>query len=568
MNSLDNGGVDFKDVRATAPDLEVITHEYESLTKAWNAATDAGARLDVFKQWDALRRSLQTWQSLTRLRFDQDTRDLERKAAREQLDRISPKLTALEIDMKRHMLANGRADLEPKIGRHAFALWESDVSTFAPEIEADLTREAQLEVQYTELIASAELSFDGRLLNLSGIEPYTQSPDRDVRYRAQGTKWSFFAAHASELDRIFDEMVHLRDSIARKLGFENFIALAYRRMNRVDYGQAEIERYREQVARDIVPVAAEIITRRAKRLSIPKMMFWDESLVYPAGNPKPLGDDAWILAQAREVFDAVDPSVGQFYDMMTRHQLVDLTNREGKASGGYCTSFPTYGVPFIFASFNGTHGDVNVLVHEMGHAFADWESRAKPAFDYLTPTFETAEIHSMSMEYLTAPFFERFFGTDAERYRRQHLEDAILFLPYGVAIDHFQHIVYANPDATPAERHRMWQQMEAKYLHWRRYGDLAYPARGALWQAKSHIYHVPFYYIDYTLALCCALQFWTKSRADYRGAVADYIELCQRGGEAAFGELVRSAKLRSPFEDDSLRRVAEQARSVLASSSM
>ncbi len=558
-------GVDFKDIKAETPNLESVANQYRQLQAGWNAAGNANARYDVFGQWDALRRQLQTWQSMTRLRFDQDTRELERKAAREHLDRISPKLTALEMYMKRLVFATGRADLEPRLGPHVFALWEADLSTFTPEIEADLTREAQLEVQYTELIASAELTFEGRLLNLPGIEPYTQSPDRDTRYRAQQTKWGYFAAHASELDRIFDEMVHLRHTIARKLGFENFIDLAYRRMNRTDYGQRDVERYRDQVARDIVPVAAEIISRRGKRLGVAKMMFWDESVGYPSGNPKPQGDDAWVVSRAREVFSAVDPSVAQFYNMLTHRQLLDLTNRDGKAGGGYCTSFPTYGLPFIFASFNGTHRDVNVLVHEMGHAFQDWQSRNLPAFDYLTPTFDTAEIHSMSMEYLTAPFLEQFFGDDAERYRRLHLEEAMLFLPYGVAIDHFQHLVYANPDATPLERHRMWQQMEAKYLHWRQYGDLAYLARGGLWQAKAHIYHVPFYYIDYTLALCCALQFWTKSRQDYRAAVSDYLALCKRGGEAAFGELVRSAKLRSPFEDGSLRRVAGEAREVLAS---
>lgn len=564
MSNQPNGVVDFADIAAPTPDIGAITQDYRRLQDAWKNAASSDARFDVFRQWDTLRRKLRTWQSLTRLRFDQNTRDRQRKAERDHLDQVAPKLTALDTEMKRLMLSgDGRKDLEARIGSHVFALWETDVSVFSPQIEIDLTRESQLEAQYVELIAGAELDFEGKQLNLTGIEPYTQSTDRDTRYRAQQTKWAYFSANAAELDRIFDEMVHLRNAMARKLGFENFIEMAYRRLNRVDYGPKEVEDYRNQVARDIVPVAADVITRRAKRLGIAKAMFWDEALVYPSGNPKPEGDSSWIISRAQDVFTQVDPSLGQFYSMLTNHHLVDLQNRDGKAAGGYCTSFPTYGVPFIFANFNGTYGDVHVLVHEMGHAFADWESKTHSVFDYLSPTFEAAEVHSMTMEYLTAPFADRFFGKEAEDYRRQQLEDAMLFLPYGAAIDHFQHLVYANPDATPAERHRMWQQMEARYLHWRRYGDLAYPARGALWQNKAHIYSVPFYYIDYTLALCCALQFWTKSRNNYRAAVADYIKLCKRGGEAAFGELVRSAGLRSPFDEDSLRRVAEQARSML-----
>jgi len=326
-----------------------------------------------------------------------------------------------------------------------------------------------------------------------------------------------------------------------------------------------VERYRDQVARDIVPIASEVIARRAKRLGTPKMMFWDENMFSSVGNPKPEGDDAWVVAQAEGVFDAVDGSIGDFYRMMVKRGLVDLQTRDGKAAGGYCTGLAEYAVPFVFANFNGTHGDVNVLVHEMGHAFADWQSRRLPALDYLSATAETAEIHSMSLEYLTAPFLERFFGDDAQRYRQQHLEDAMLFLPYGVAIDHFQHLVYANPQATPSERHKMWQQMEAKYLHWRRYGDLPFVSTGGLWQSKQHIYLAPFYYIDYTLALCCALQFWAKSRADFKQAVQGYVALCSRGGEAPFGELVRSAGLRSPFDDGSLRGVAAHVRTALAS---
>jgi M3 family oligoendopeptidase len=564
VSTAHDGELHFASMTAQTPDLAAVTAEYARLAKAWREASTDGNRWEAFERWDRLRRKLQTWQALTRLRYDQDTRDALRKDARETLDRLAPQLTALDTNHKRLLLGSGRADVERKTGPHLFALWEADLSTFAPELEADLTRENQLEAQYTELIARAELQFDGRSLNLARMDPYAQSPDRDTRYRALRTKWTFFAEHQNELDTIFDEMVRLRDRMAKKLGFENFIEMAYRRMNRTDYGQRDVERYRDQIARDIVPVAAEVIARRGKRLGIPKMMYWDEGMFSSAGNPKPQGDDAWIIAQAQGVFDAVDPEVGAFYAMMVRRGLLDLATRDGKASGGYCTGLTDYDVPFIFANFNGTHGDVNVLVHEMGHALADWEGRALPALDYLSATAETAEIHSMTMEYLTAPHMDRFFGDDAERYRRLHLEDAMLFLPYGVAIDHFQHLVYANPSASPLERHKMWQQMEAKYLHWRRYGDLPHLSTGGLWQAKPHIYQTPFYYIDYTLALCCALQFWSKARADYRGAVLEYLALCRRGGQAAFGELVRGAGLRSPFEDGSLRGVAQQVRGALA----
>ena len=242
--------------------------------------------------------------------------------------------------------------------------------------------------------------------------------------------------------------------------------------------------------------------------------------------------------------------------------LLDVEARPGKALGAYCTNFPTRGLPFVFANFSGTRFDVKTLMHELGHAFQSWRSRDK-AFDYLVPTLETAEIHSMSLEYLAWPEMERFFGNGADAYRREHLIDAILFLPYGVAIDHFQHLVYANSGASPLERHAMWQEVERRYLPWRDYGDLAHPAAGGLWQEKRHVYVQPFYYIDYTLALCCALQFWNRARSDRTQAMADYVALCGRGGQASFGELVRSANLRSPFEPGTLQAAVAAAHAVL-----
>ncbi len=557
-------GVDFNDIRVETPDVEKVSAAYTQLREDWEAGPDARARLAVFREWDALRRRLASWQAMTKLRFDQDTTSAERKAQREHLDEISPKLTALETEMQRLLLASPhRKDLEDALGSHLLKLWEADITSFTPAIEADLTQESNLESRYTELMAGARLEIDGKRVNLAGIEPYTQSPDRAMRHRAQLARAEFFAAHAAEFDRIYDELVRVRHAMATKLGFSDFTGLGYKRMHRVDFDQADVERYREQVARHIVPLADEIVRRRGKALGLAETAYWDEGQSSPSGNPGPEGDHDWIVARGREALAQVHPEIGEFYAMMVERRLVDLRNRDGKAGGGYCTGFPDYGMPYIFANFNGTHGDVHVLVHEMGHAFQDWRSRTLPAYDYLTPTYESAEIHSMSMEYLTAPFMERFFGHDAERYRRQQLEDALLFLPYGVSVDHFQHLVYAAPDTSPAERHRMWQQVEARYLPWRRYGDLTHFASGGLWQAKEHVYHVPFYYIDYTLALCCALQFWVRSREDYEQAVADYIALCARGGEAAFRDLVRSANLSSPFEDGTLARVAAAASAAL-----
>jgi M3 family oligoendopeptidase len=317
------------------------------------------------------------------------------------------------------------------------------------------------------------------------------------------------------------------------------------------------------VATEVVPLANAIAQRAARRHGIAQLAVWDEQLLAKAPAPRPLGDARWIMERTIETFADLDPRLGDFARMMDGNELTDLVTRAGKAGGGYCTKLATYGVPFIFTNFNGTKGDITVLMHELGHAFQGYSSRDKAVIDYLSPTMEAAEVHSMSLEYLTWPFMERFFGDGAQAYRDSHLSEALLFLPYGVAVDHFQHLVYERPNATPAERHAMWQSMERRYLPWRTYGDLERPSHGAFWQSQLHIYRAPFYYIDYTLALCCALQMWASSYDDTAGTLERYVALCARGGEAAFGNLVTSAGLTSPFDPGALSRVVARAKDIL-----
>jgi len=547
-----------------APDMDDVAQRYRAFETALQSGSPA-TWLPTFRAWDDIRRELSTWSALTHVRFTQDTRNEQARAALDRRDELAPTLTGYDIDlMRRYVASDERHALEANLGAHAFRLWETDLSTFAPVVEPDLIVESKLASEYTQLLAGIEVDFDGEKLNLSALGRYATDPDRARRHDAAAARWTALGERGAELDRIFDELVHVRDGIARKLGFAGFTELGYARMQRIDYDRAAVERYRDMVATEVVPLANAIAQRAAQRHGIAQLAVWDEQLLAAAPAPRPLGDARWIMDRTIETFTDLDPRLGDFARMMDGNELTDLVARAGKAGGGYCTKLATYGVPFIFTNFNGTKGDITVLMHELGHAFQGYSSRDKTVIDYLSPTMEAAEVHSMSLEYLTWPFMERFFGDGAQTYRDSHLSEALLFLPYGVAVDHFQHLIYERPNATPAERHAMWQSMEKRYLPWRTYGDLERPAHGAFWQSQLHIYRAPFYYIDYTLALCCALQMWASSYDDTAGTLERYVALCARGGEAAFGNLVASAGLTSPFAPGALSRVVARAKDVLA----
>ena len=557
--------VTIDDIVAPAPVYDEVAARYRVFESDLRAAAGGAAAAKAVRNWDAQRRQTGTWSSLVNLRFSQDTANDQFKQAREYCDEITPRLTDLDVRMMRLLLAHPRrAGLEREFGAHAFALWETEVLSFDPAIESQLVQEAKLKAEYNQLIAGAKLNFRGATYNFSGFVKFREDADRQTRHEAEIVRWQWMADNRAQLDRIYDDLVHLRHAMARRLGFENHIGMGYKKMGRTDYTAADVAQFRAEVREHLVPLAAELRRRQAQALGVDALKFWDEAIYDPQGNPAPQGGHDWMVARATEMFDAMGEELGGFNRLMVAGRLTDLKNRDGKRFGGFCTGFPTHGVPFIFGNFNGTKHDVEVFTHEMGHAYQSYRSREKPLLDYFWPTAEAAEVHSMSLEMLTGPHMEKFFGPGAERFRRIHLTQALLFIPYGVAVDHFQHLVYARPDATPAERNAMWQEMERTYLPWREYDGMPHVTGGGMWQFQMHIYAYPFYYIDYTLAQTCALQFWVRAQRDLPGTMAAYHALCARGGEAPFQELIRSAGLTSPFQPGCLRGVVEQARKALA----
>ncbi|MBF0886287.1 M3 family oligoendopeptidase [Gluconobacter sphaericus] len=554
----------FSELSFPWPDEQSLKARYDAIA----SLLDAGDRVEALHAFDAARREYESWASHVHLQFSRNTQDEAAKADRDYADRLSPVATDHEVTVKKRILADpDREGLEAIVTPHVVRLWEADTTTFDPRISTDLEEEARLAGEYTALLAGAKIPFDGKMLNLSGLVPYLQGMDRDVRHAAEAARWAFFEENGAELDALYGKLVVLRDRMAKTLGFENYIELGYRRMRRTDYGPEQVAAFREKVLAYVTPLISSLIERRRLKMGWDKVMAWDEALIDLQGNPGPAGDHDLLVARAEGMFRDLDPSgeMADFYAQMRDLGYLDLKNREGKAGGGFCTSFPTVGTPYIFANFNGTHNDIGVFTHEMGHAFQNWKSRDLPWIDQLWPTMEAAEIHSMGLEFLTWPQIGALVEDGAaDRYRRMHLIDALSFFPYGVCVDHFQHEVYARPEMTPEERHQTWRRLEKLYMPWRDWGDLAYPAKGGRWQAQLHIYRLPFYYIDYALAQCCALQLWLGSRLDREGTLEIYRRLCAEGGLKPFAQLVSEAGLISPFEADVLAEVVHEAEQVFA----
>lgn len=552
--------------RYRRPDLVQVEREQRELAAAVAAAKSGPVLLDALERWNAARLHIDTLKQIASVRYHQDTQDPAAKGEEDFWNEASPLLRELDAVHARAVLAADTQAVASRYGQQFLRLKDCAAATFAPEIAQAIAEEARLVTQYTELCARQEVEFRGEKLNMSTIARWFVDADRATRLEAQQARDAFLARHGAELDSLYDRLVTLRDGMGRALGYDSFIPLGYKLMSRTGYGPDEVARFRDEVRREVVPVVGQILAQQAKRLGIDRVLFHDEPVGDPRGNPRPAGDARFCVDTARDMYRAMGSELGEFFDLMVERRLLDLENRPGKAGGGFCTIFAEAGVPFVFANFNGTDGDVRVLTHECGHAFQAWRSRHQPLLEYRFPTYEACEIHSMSMEYLASPWYGRFFGGDDEaiRYKRVHLEQELLSLPYMAAVDHFQHEVYANPRMTPAERQATWRRMEELYLPYRDYGGLLpYLARGTHWQRQLHIYVMPFYYIDYALAQTCALQMWKRSEEDRPAALRDYLALCEVGGSLSFEEIARVGNLTSPFQPGCLKGVVAAARRAL-----
>ncbi len=547
-------------------DTEALKVRIQELTQDLQKAETFEQAEQAFLTMDeTLGSNLETMVTVASIRRDIDTRDKFYEAEMEFYDQELPNLQPLQQEWTNALLASPfRKELAAKYGEVPFINAEIAAKAFIPEMVEDLQKENDLCSQYTKLIASAQIPFDGKTLTVSQMTPYKCSTDDKLRHEAWKAEGSWFASKGAELDRIYDEMVKLRDSMGKKLGHKNYIQLGYYRMNRNCYGVEDIEKFRKSVQKYLVPLAKKIYIRQAERMGYEfPMSFADKGLAFRSGNPKPVGTPAEILANGTKFYSELSPETKEFWDHMIRDEMMDVESKPGKASGGYCTGIYGCRSPFIFANFNGTSGDVEVITHEAGHAFEFYLNRNRVPFESAWPSMEACEVHSMSMEFFGEAWADLFFGKDARKFLYTHLSDALTFIPYGTMVDHFQHIVYEYPEFTPEERHQAWRELMGIYMPWVRPDDIPFYGEGKMWQRQSHIYQSPFYYIDYCLAQTVALMFWEKIQEDPKKAFKQYMDYTTLGGSLVFTDLLKQAGLESPFEEDCLRSICTKANEFL-----
>ncbi len=546
----------FEDFKYERPDMDRFKQEFTQALETFKNASSATEQEKAMDEINRLRFDFRTMQTLASIRNSIDTKDEFYDKEKQFFNQNSPVFSQLNNQFYQALSdATYKTHLIETKGKLLFDKAEQSLRTFADSIMEDLGEENRLSNEHQKLLASAEIEFEGETRNLSQLAPFAQSPDRKMRQKASKAASGFFESHEDTFDQLYDDLVKVRTRIAKKLGYDSFTELAYERLGRLDYGPKDVKRWRDQVAKLIVPINTELSKRKQKRLELDELWHYDLSLDYKSGNATPKGDKDTLVDAAKAMYDEMSEETKEFFGVMLERNLMDLESKRGKAGGGYCTFIPNYDSPFIFANFNGTKHDVDVLTHEAGHAFQMYMSRHHEVPEYLMATMEASEIHSMSMEFFAWPWVHNFFKEDTDKYKFSHLSQALMLITYGTSIDEFQHEVYAKPEMTKEERKNLWRDIEQKYFPYRKYDDDAYLERGGGWHRIMHIFAVPFYMIDYTLAQSCAFQFWHKAQNDYDTAWVDYLRLCKAGGSRTFLELLELANLENPFKEGTLETV-------------
>ena len=538
-------------------DFDKLKEEFAGLEQDLSNASTGDEAFRVHERFYKVFNHVMSESQIAMIHSDIDMSDEKWLAEQQFFDEHMPIFENLVVSYKKKLYESPyRGVLEEKIGKVAFKNIELAMKAVDEKLIPLMQEENKLQTDYNKLLSSARIDWNGEQLNLSLMNPYLHSADRTVRKEAWEKYSAFFVEHQEERDDFYDKLVKNRTKQGQLMGYENYLPLGYARMNRNSYTRSDIQSFREQVKKDFVPFAEKIHEARCERLGLTKLSYIDEGVSFTNGNPSVVGTPAEILENGRKMYRELSPETGRFMDFMCDNELFDVLGRKNKKTGGYMTMIPDYKAPYIFANFNGTSGDADVITHECGHAFQGYITADDPILEHNDITMETAETHSMSMEFFTEPWMNLLFGARAKDYVRMHFEDSVVFIPYGTMVDEFQDICYSEPSLSPKERDGVWRDLERQYKPHLDYTGNPYYEMGGFWQKQHHIYDSPLYYIDYCIAGSNALQYKVMMDEDYKKAWASYLKLCKLSASDFFDGLMKKAGLINVFEDGSLRYIA------------
>ncbi len=555
--------VKISQIKYTRPDKEQVLGQLASFKQRFDSAQSVEEFYQVHDEFKECSEQVGTNIRIAFIRFTQNTADEFYSAEQDFLDQISPEINVATAEVaKCYLHSKFRPELEKRFPAVMFTNLQMQVDSADPRLIDLRIEENKLTTKYTKLVSNIVVEFNGEQLTLSAIRKYFSNADRNLRRDSYTVFGQALEDNKQQLDEIYDDLVKVRTKMGQTLGYENFSPLGYLQMQRNCYTKEDIAKFRENVLKYIVPLTVKIREKIGKNLNLGQQYVYDMD-VFTTEEPTPVGTPEQIFANASVMYNQMSQETGELFDKMVDCECFDVMSREGKWGGGYCEGLPQYKLPFILSNWNGSSGDIDVLTHEFGHALEFYKSFFIESEFLSSVGMETAEVHSMSMEFLVYPWIDKFFGDKTEQYKLTHIGGALTFIPYGTIVDYFQQTCYDNPNMTPAERNAFYNKIEKQFIPYMTTEGIPAVQDGRRWQRQGHIFESPFYYIDYCLAQFTAFQFLALSQQDYDAAFAKYIKFLDYGGTKTFVELIKECGLASPFEEESFKLVVSSVEKIL-----
>jgi oligoendopeptidase F len=488
------------------------------------------------------------------------------------LDEVITASRAADQKLKEKLLASG---IEPEGFRVPLRNMRAEADLFREANLPLFNEESRLGTEYDRIIGAQTVMWDGQELTLTQLTPYLESDDRDLRERAFRAAMERRLQDRDAIRDLWVQFLDVRQQIAENAGLANYLEYAWREKLRFDYTPEDNRSFHDAIEKVVVPAARRLLERRRDLMGVDVLRPWDadwrfaiDPLKRPALKPFKTMDE--LVAGTTSMFKRVDPAFGEYLDTMRREELLDLDNRKGKAPGGYMTYFSIVKRPFIFMNSTGSHGDVQTMLHEGGHAFHGFETSKLKYHQQGDVPIEFAEVASMAMELLAAPYLTAENGgfytqADADRAFADHLVSLIRFWCYMSVVDAFQHWVYTHiVDAHDAAK------CDAKWVElWNRFMPVEdwtgfEPALQVYWHRQAHIFTVPMYYVEYGLAQLGAVQIWRNSLSDAKTAVANYRRALALGYTKTLPELFAAAGAKFAFDASILEEVVPLIENAIA----
>ena len=556
----------FNELKFPKPDLNVFRDLYKDAVERVAQAKHGDDVVEILFEVDELSRKITDLLTATMIHHTMDTEDERYEKDQRWYDENQHLFMNAVMELNDAVYNSPYKEyIEERIGPMYFVKTDVKKKTFCEDNLPLQQKEYELIGEYQRIIDSCQVEIQGETVGFMGLQGLFNHDDREVRRAAFKGFSDFLSANEEALEKIWDELLKVRDQMGKNLGYENYIPLAYLERLRLAYGEKEVESFRKQVVDEIVPLCAKMYEFQARNIGLDELKVYDEKILFADGNAKPAGDLEYMYNETIRMLREMSPETDEFISFMLDHDLIDYKSRPGKAAREYATILPARKAPFLFYHFDGSPTGLRALHEGFGYAFSAYKaSRRQHLEEHYASSSDIMEIHSMSMVLFANKYAEWFFGEDAGKYVFANLHNYITFIPFSVAVDEFQHICYKNLDMTPKERTQVWHELEKKYMPWRKYDeDDEFMNRGGYWYNKVHFFLYPFYYIEYSLATINALEMYQKYVERPGTAWKEYLELTDLGGSKTYLDTLKQAKLTPAFEEGAVANSIQYVKTVL-----